>query len=111
MYTPGGFVGVHFPPITRTPLAADTPTADEARAAFMGYVGYYGALTVYPGQVFHNVLGGLAPGAGTILRRFADISGNELIVRFPPATNQQGQQTTTLVTLKRLSGEAEMLPR
>jgi len=110
VYTPGGFVGVHFPPLKRTPLAGDTPTVDEARAAFMGYVGYFGALTVYPGQVFHNVLAGISPAPGTILRRFADISGSEIVVRFPPATNQQGQQTTTLVTLRRLSGEAEMLP-
>jgi hypothetical protein len=113
VYTPGGYVGVHFPPLNRKPLAADAPTADEARAALMGYVGYFGALTVYPGQVFHNVLAGLSPAPGSILRRFLDMSpaGDEVTVRFPPATNQQGQQTTTLVTLRRLSGEAEMLPR
>jgi len=27
------------------------------------------------------------------------------------ATNQQGQQTTTLVTMKRLCGERDMLPK
>jgi len=111
VYTPGGFVGVHFPPLNRKPFAADTPTAEEARAAFMGYVGYYGALTVYPGQVFHNILAALSPAPGTTLRRFVELSGNEVTVRFPPTTNQQGQQTTTLVTLRRLSGEAEMLGR
>jgi len=111
IYTPGGFVGVHFPPLNRKAFAAETPTADEARAALMGYVGYFGALTVYPGQVFHNVLAGVSPAAGTTLKRFADLSGSEVTVRFPPTTNQQGQQTTTLVTLRRLSGEAEMLPR
>ena len=47
VYTPGGFVGVHFPTLNRKPFAADTPTADEARAALQGYLGYYGALTVY----------------------------------------------------------------
>jgi hypothetical protein len=111
VYTPGGFVGVHFPPQNRKPFAGETPTVDEARAALMGYVGYYGALTVYPGQVFHNVLAGISPAPGTILKRFVEISGDEVTVRFPPATNQQGQQTTTLVTLRRLSGEKEMLPR
>ena len=111
IYTPGGFVGVHFPPLNRKPFAAETPTADEAGAALRGYVGYFGALTVYPGQVFHNVLAGLSPGPGTTLRRFVEISGSEVIVRFPPATNQQGQQTTTLVTLRRLSGVEDMLPR
>jgi hypothetical protein len=110
VYTPGGFVGVHFPTLTRKPFAADEPTADEARAAVGGYLGYFGALTVYPGQVFHNILVGLSPASGTILRRFAEISGNELTVRLQGGGNQQGQQTATLVMLRRLSGEAEMLP-
>ena len=110
VYTPGGFVGVHFPPLNRKPFAGETPTPDEAREALRGYVGYFGALTVYPGQVFHNVLMGLtAP--GTTLKRFAEISGNEVTVRFPPTTSQQGQQLTTLVTLRRLSGSADMLPQ
>jgi hypothetical protein len=53
---------------------------------------------------------GLSPASGTILRRFAEISGNELTVRLQGGGNQQGQQTATLVMLRRLSGEAEMLP-
>ena len=57
VYTPAGFVGVHFPPLNRKPFAADAPTPEEAQAALRGYIGYYGALTVYPGQVFHNILG------------------------------------------------------
>jgi hypothetical protein len=64
VYTPAGFVGVHFPPLNRKPFAAETPTPEEARAALMGYVGYYGALTVYPGQVFHNILAGNQSGLG-----------------------------------------------
>ena len=113
VYTPGGFVGVHFLPINTKllPFAADIPTAEEARTAIQGYVGYFGALTVYPGQVFHNILSGLNPGPGTVLRRFAEFSkdGNQVDVKFPPATDQQGRMVTTLVTLRRLSGEAEML--
>jgi hypothetical protein len=110
IYTPGGFVGVHFPPLNRKPFASDTPTADEARAALQGYIGYYGALTVYPGEVFHNILGGISPGAGTILRRYADIKGDELTVRLTPTGNQQ-VQTQTIVILRRLSGAEEMLPK
>lgn len=110
IYTPGGFVGVHFPPLNRKPFASDTPTADEARAALQGYIGYYGALTVYPGEVFHNILGGISPGAGTILRRYADIKGDELTVRLTPTGNQQ-VQTQTIVVLRRLSGVEEMLPK
>jgi hypothetical protein len=111
VYTPGGFVGVHFPTLNRKPFAGENPTADEARAALQGYLGYYGALTVYPGEVFHNILGGVSPAAGSILRRYADIKGEELNVRLTPTNAQQAQQTNTIVTLRRLSGEADMLPR
>jgi hypothetical protein len=46
-----------------------------------------------------------------VLRRFAEFSkdGNELNVHFPPARDQQGRMVATWVTLRRLSGEAEML--
>jgi hypothetical protein len=110
IYTPSGFVGVHFPPLNRKAFAGDTPTAEEAASATKGYIGYYGALTVYPGQVFHNILAGLNPGGGTTLRRSVELSGNEVTVRLLPGANQQGQQVATLVTLRRLSGEADMLP-
>src|SRR5688572_12519480 len=56
VYTPSGYVGVHFPPNNRSKLASDQPTEEEARAALAGYIGYFGALTVYPGQVFHHPL-------------------------------------------------------
>ena len=112
VYTPGGFVGVHFPTLNRKPFAAENPTADEARAALQGYLGYYGALTVYPGEVFHNILGGVSPGAGSILRRYADINkdNTELTVRLTPTGNQQ-VTTQTIVILRRLSGVDDMLPR
>jgi hypothetical protein len=112
VYTPGGFVGVHFPTLNRKPFAAENPTADEARAALQGYLGYYGALTVYPGEVFHNILGGVSPGAGSILRRYADINkdNNQLTVRLTPTGNQQ-VTTQTIVILRRLSGVEDMLPR
>ena len=111
VYTPAGFVGVHFPPLNRKPFAAETPTPEEARAALAGYIGYYGILTVYPNEIFHNILAGVSPTQGTILRRAADIVGDELTVRLPTTRNQQGQEGATVVTLKRLSGEAEMIPR
>src|SRR5262245_547006 len=111
VYTPAGFVGVHFPPLNRKPFAGEAPTPEEALAALRGYIGYYGALTVYPGQVFHNILAGVSPIAGSILRRSAVISGDELTVQLPRTRNQQGEDAQTVVTLKRLSGEADMLPR
>ena len=113
VYTPAGFVGVHFLPINAklTPFAGEVPTPEEAKAAVQGYIGYYGALSVYPGQVFHNLMSAMSNTPGTILRRFADFSkdGNELNVRFPPARDQQGRMVSVGVTLRRLSGEAEML--
>jgi hypothetical protein len=108
VYTPSGFVGVHFVPLNRKRFAAAEPTDDEARAAIAGYVGYYGALTVYPGMVFHHRIALLGPQQGDTLKRFAEVEGSEIHLRFPPTTNR-GQESTTLVTLKRLSGEAEML--
>ena len=48
VYTPSGYVGVHFPPLNRKPFAAALPTDDEARAAIAGVVSYYGAYTLSP---------------------------------------------------------------
>ena len=109
VYTPAGYVGVHFPPLNRQKFAGPEPTEAEARTAFSGYVGYFGALGVYPGMVFHQILAGAGNLQGSTLKRFYELKGTELNIRFPPGTNQQGQQTTTFVTLKRLSGEKEML--
>jgi hypothetical protein len=113
VYSPAGYVGVHFLPIGRTPtpFAGDVPTPDEARAAVQGYIGYYGALTVYPGEVFHNLMSAMSNVPGTILRRFAEFSqdGNQLDVKFAPVRDQQGRMVVTSVTLRRISGEAEML--
>ena len=36
VYTPSGYVGVHFPPMNRQRFAGATPTDDEARAAITG---------------------------------------------------------------------------
>ena len=110
VYTPSGYVGVHFPALNRKPFTSDPPTDAEAREALRGYVGYFGALGVYPGQVFHQILGGTVS-AGTTLKRFLDVApgGDTVNLRFPITRNAQGQEATTLVTLKRLSGAADLL--
>ena len=92
----------------RTPFAGETPTEEEAQAA-RNYLGYYGALGVYPGEVFHNILGGVSPTAGAILRRFAKVTGDELVVTLPSGNPQS--TTATIVRLRRLSGADDMLPR
>jgi len=111
VYTPSGYVGVYFPPLSwGKPFAGAEPTDAEAREALRGYVAYFGALSVYPGQVFHQILGGMSPQGPATLKRFFDLapSGDEVNLRFPVGRNQQGQETTTLVTMKRLSGERDM---
>jgi len=113
VYTPAGYFGVHFPTQDRKPFAADTPTAEEAQAAFRSYIGYFGALGVYPGEVAHNVLAGVQPSAGAILRRFADIKGDEAVLTLPlgAQASANGSRLVTTVHMRRLSGLDEMLPR
>jgi hypothetical protein len=110
VYSAAGFVGVHFPPMNRPKFAAPQPTDDEARAAIGGFVSYYGAYTLSPGVVFHHRLIILGTAPGDTLKRFYDITGDALTLKFPPGRNQQGQEIRTEVTLKRISGEKEMLP-
>lgn len=110
VYAPSGYVGVHFPPLNRQKFAAADPTDAEARAAMRGYIGYFGALGVYPGMVFHQILAGISPSAGNTLKRSFELSGSELTIRFTPLAGSQGEQAT-LVRLRRLSGEQDMLPR
>lgn len=113
VYTPSGFVGVHFPPQGRGTLTSSTPTAEEAQAAMRGYIGYFGTLGVYPGEVSHNILSGVSPGTGSILRRYAAISGDRLVVTLQgngPQTGDDRPRTVTEVELRRLSSADDMLP-
>jgi hypothetical protein len=115
VYTPAGFVGVHFPPRAREPFAGETPTAEEAQAALRGYIGYFGSLGVYPGEVSHDILSGVAPTSGSILRRYAKITGDELVVRLQrgvaPRPGDAPPRAATEVVLERLSDAEDMLPR
>ncbi len=114
VYTPAGFVGVYFPALNRSTFAADTPTAAEAEAALRGYIGYWGTLSVYPNEVAHNILGGVSPAPGAILRRGAAINGDELVVTLQNTNaliaGEPARQHTT-VQLRRLSDADDMLPR
>ena len=89
-------------------LAASVVAPNVARAAIAGFVSYYGSYTLYPGLVFHQRLVILGTPLGDSLRRFYEIAGDELNLKFPPVTNQ-GQEIRTVVTLKRISGEKEMM--
>jgi len=112
VYTPSGHVAVHFLPPPRRRFAEERPTADEARAAMAGYVCYEGIFTTFPerGFVHHYLLASLQPAAaGDRFRRFFEIVGDELSLRLPEAV-VNGQATRTTVTLRKISGEAQMLP-
>jgi hypothetical protein len=115
VYTPAGFVGVHFPPRAREPFGGETVTMEQAQTALRGYIGYFGSLGVYPGEVSHDILAGVSPTSGAILRRYAKITGDELIVRLQSGaarTSEDDQpRVATEVVLKRLSGAKDMLPR
>jgi hypothetical protein len=110
VYTPSGYVGVHFPPLNRAKFAAPLPTDDEAQAAIRGFVSYYGSYTLYPGLVFHHRLIILGNGQSDSLRRFYEIKGDELTLRFPPGgASPLGPDGRTNVILKRISGENDMI--
>jgi hypothetical protein len=108
VYTPSGYVGVHFPPLNRQRFAGAVPTDDEARAAIAGFVSYYGSYTLHAGIVFHHRLVILGSAQGDSLKRFYEIANDEINLTFP-AVMVQGQEVRTVVTLKRLSGDADMV--
>jgi hypothetical protein len=114
VYTPTGFVGVHFPTRTRTGFASAVPTDAEAKQQG-NYLGYYAALGVYPGGrhqglIFHNILGGGLT-IGSTLRRYFDVRGEDVDLTFPAGTNRQGIRSQTYVKLRRLSNYADMVGR
>ena len=114
VYTPSGFVGVHFPTRSRIGFAATEPTDAEAKQQG-NYLGYYASLGVYPGGrhqglIFHNILGGGLT-IGSTLRRFFDVRGDDVDLTFPAGTNRQGIRSQTYVKLHRLSNFDDMVGR
>jgi hypothetical protein len=107
VYTPSGFVGVHFPTLGRETNDEEDPSG------LRGYLGYFGTLNVYPGEVSHNILSGVSPGTGSILRRYAEITGDDLVVTLQSCGGRGADdrpRASTIVKLKRLSGAEAMLP-
>jgi hypothetical protein len=110
VYSPSGYVGVHFPPLGRPSFSDVRPRAEEARAAIAGVVSYYGSYSLAPGMVFHHRLIILGTAPGDTLKRFYTIQRNVLTLTFPPVRNPQGHEIQTEVTLQRVSGERDMIP-
>ncbi len=113
VYTPTGHMAVlYLPPPGRKPFAGPVPTVDDARAALQGSVSYFGTYIVQPKSraVFHYQLGAVTPAAvgGSFMRNF-EMAGAQVTLLFPPTT-VNGEQVRNTLTLKRLSGLADMWP-
>jgi len=111
VYTPTGHMAVlYLPPPGRKAFAGLVPTVEEARAALMGSVSYFGTYIVQPKSraVFHYQLGAVNPTAvgGSFMRNF-EMEGPRVTLLFPPTT-LNGEQVRNTLTLKRLSGLGEM---
>lgn len=68
-----------------------TATPEEKRAAFEGYLAYWGTYTVNEEEssVIHYLEGSLVPNwVGTDRKRFFEISGSQLTLTFPIADGQ-----------------------
>jgi hypothetical protein len=94
--------GAALPQITHETIYL-SPKADQLDALAPVFLGLFAYLFVF-------ILTGISFAGGTTLKRPLEMSGDEVTIKFPPTTNQQGQQTSTHVTLRRLSGEAAMIP-
>jgi len=113
VYTPAGLMAViYLPPPGRKPIAGTRPTPEEARALLQGAPTYFGPYFVHPksSAVIHYQIGHPDPGAvGNALLRNFEIKASQLTLRFPP-TMLNGQEVRNVVTLKRLSGLADLWP-
>jgi hypothetical protein len=109
VYAPSGFIGVLFSPPNRKRLSAVMATPEEAKADIAGYVGYIAVLSVHPpSTAFHHQIVTIAPGGADSLERLYELVGNEIHLNFLPVI-VNGREQQTRVTLRRLTGEAEML--
>lgn len=91
IYTRSGHMMVHLRDKEgRQKYAGQTPTPEEALAAYRGYVGYFGTFTVHdtakPQHVMHHLEGALNPAMGPEFQRFYQFTGNVLRLGTPPTT-------------------------
>ena len=89
IYTPTGHMMVHLMPKEgRTPYAGETPTPEEALAAYRSWGGYFGRFTVPenedPKYVIHHQEGRLNPGTESDAQRFYQLDGDILRLGGPP---------------------------
>jgi hypothetical protein len=107
IYDATGHMSVHAMRRGRPRLASDDvhrATPEQAKAAFVGYNGYFGTYEVdeRAGTVTHHVEGGLIPNwEGSDQRRRFTLSGDTLVLE-PPPIQAAGQQRTRRLTWQRV---------
>ena len=94
------------------------PTVENMGSTYRDVVGLWQHIderrvNLTTGEVAHNVLAGVQPSAGAILRRFAEVTGDEAVLTIPLGARASGSgaQFVTTVHMHRLSGLDELLPR
>lgn len=102
-YSASGHMSVHIMRTDRPQFKSGeraAATLDEIKAAFDGYVAYWGTYEVNDaeGFVVHRVEGSLYPNmVGTDQKRFFEFSGNRLILKPPPTRTSSGERTSRVV--------------
>ena len=97
IYTPTGHMMVHLMARGgRTPYAGQTPTPEEALAAYRSYGGYFGRFTVHddaePQYVVHHQEGRTRPVEGvTDAERLYHLAGDVLRLGGRPRTTEEGE--------------------
>lgn len=102
IYTATGHMSGHLMrrDVPRFRTSARRASAEETRAAFLGYLGYYGTFTVNEssGTIYHRVLGSWHPNwVGTNQLRHFELNGDTLILQTSPSTSGDRSRYTRLM--------------
>jgi hypothetical protein len=103
-YAETGHMGLHIMPRNRPLFASNPPTAEEARAALLGYTAYFGSFTVddHGKFVVHHRVGQINPGGAPEAKRFYDFEGERLILTLAPVDGGGKEAATTRNVWERL---------
>ncbi len=102
VYTSGGYVTGHLMrrDVAKFRTGARKTSAEQAKEAFLGYLGYYGKYLVdeQSGTVTHHVLGSWHPNwVGTDQVRHFHLEGKTLVIETPPIEPGGASYRTRLV--------------
>jgi hypothetical protein len=89
-YDPSGYMSVQVAPDRERKKAGSTPTPEEAQAALIEYIAYFGTYTIdeQARTVTHHRQGSVQPGDAADVVRCYEFSGDRLILR-PPGTTHE----------------------